>query len=231
MLPFWAIAVWKGAAGFLAKIPIQVWVALGLIAAVWFAAWRIDAWLEARDQRSRAEERAKVNAAWDERKRVADAHFSAEMNRKRNEVSDWVLAGLATRDALARELRGAELALVDAFDELHNRRPFYVTEKAIAGCTLTRGVVMQFNAGAERANGRVAAPDAPGAAQPAPDAVDEPAGIALDRYTGAVEKTQLALGSCRAQVRGWQQHWLDVTAWYAELARTLDTCFPKGASQ
>lgn len=214
------IAFGKAALGVLAKVPWWVWAIAGAALALWLYTGYVD-------RRGRADERVKVNAEWEKRSAAAEARFAAAMDRKRGEVSDLVLAGIAIKDSHARELRDRELEHEVRFEELRKRRPSYVTEKAVAGCTLTRGVVLQFNSGAARANG---APDPAPAAEPAPGLVDEPAGIALDRYTGAVEDTQSALGTCRGQVQGWQRHWVDVTAWYSSLARILDACFPKGAT-
>lgn len=220
-LPIWLLTFGRGALNFLAAVPRPVWYVLGAALALWL----YTGWI---DRGARKDERAKVNATWEEKERVADARFAAEMNRKRGEVADWVLAGLATRDAHARELRESEIKHEAAFTDLANRRRNYVTEKAVRDCPVTRGMVMQFNSGAARANGTVDPAPAP---DPAPGVADAPAGIALDRYTGRIEDTQAALGSCRGQVLGWQRHWSDVTAWYAGLARILESCFPKGASQ
>lgn len=203
------LAIWR-------FFPWQAWAIAAAIAAAWL-------WLGWHDHSLRAEERTEVNAQWEERQREAQAKFDAAMDVKRGEVSDLVLAGLARRDAHAGELRQSQADHDAKFAALAARRPTYVTQKAVADCSLTRGVVLQFNAGAARANGAV---DPPSASQPGADAVDAPARIALDRYTRAVEDTQSALGTCRLQVTGWQQHWVDVGLWYASLARILDTCFP-----
>lgn len=203
------LAIWR-------LVPWWAWAGAAALVSAWL-------WLGWHDHALSAKVRAEVNAQWEERERAAQAKFDADMTRKRGEVADWVLAGVARRDEHADELRRAKQDHDAKFAELEARRPTYVTQKAVADCALTRGVVMQFNAGAARANGAV---DPSAASQPAPGAVDAPAGITLDRYTGSVEATQSALGTCRLQVTGWQQHWADVGAWYARLATILDTCFP-----
>lgn len=201
-------------------IPWQVWAALGVLVAFWGHGRYVE---HATTQRVALE----VNATWQKRMATAKANFAAEMDRMRGNVSDLVLAGISERDARDRQLRDVLAQMDQDFVDLKNRRPSYVTSKAIADCTLTRGVVLQFNTGAARANG---APRPASAPEPAPGLVDEPAGIALDRYTGAVEDTQLALGTCRVQVTGWQQHWVGVTAWYDKLRATLNQCFPQEIS-
>jgi hypothetical protein len=207
------LAIWR-------FVPLWAWVAAAALVSGWL-------WLGWHDHAIRTEVRAEVDSEWAEKQRAAQAAFDAKMQAKRGEVADLVLAGVVRRDAHAAELRQAQADHDERFAALAARRSVNVTQKAIADCSLTRGVVLQFNAGAARANGAsdaAAAPDA-GAAS-----VDASAGVALDRYARAVEDTQSALGTCRLQVTGWQKHWADVTAWYASLAHVLDTCFPTKGS-
>jgi hypothetical protein len=208
------LAIWR-------FVPLWAWVAAAALVSGWL-------WLGWHDHAIRTEVRAEVDSEWAEKQRAAQAAFDAKMQAKRGEVADLVLAGVARRDAHAAELRQAQADHDEKFAALAARRSVNVTQKAIADCSLTRGVVLQFNAGAARANG---AHDASPAAEPGADVVDAPAGIALDRYTRAIEETQSALGTCRGQVIGWQQHWADVGLWYASLARILDTCFPPKGTQ
>jgi hypothetical protein len=198
----------------------QAWAAAAAIATAWL-------WLGWHDHALRTEERTEVNAQWEERQRAAQAKFDAAMLQSAARSPTWCSPAWRARCA-RRELRQAQADHDAQFAALAARRPSYVTQKAIADCSLTRGVVLQFNAGAARANG---AHDASPAAEPGADVVDAPAGIALDRYTRAIEETQSALGTCRGQVIGWQQHWADVGLWYASLARILDTCFPPKGTQ
>ena len=124
---------------------------------------------------------------------------------------------------------GAALALLltpAAFAQLAKERSARVTPQANARCDLTRGVIVQFNAGAAAANG---AADASGETEGTPDARDASSGISLDRYVAAIELTQANLGICRQQVRGWQKYCGAgglVDEWYAGIRAKVDKCFP-----
>ena len=207
----------KGAWAFLAKIPWQVWALLALAAAFF-------GYGEYRDHKATKRTEARVNAAWEKRQADAQKAFAVAMQKKREQVADLVVDGIAKSDAQERELRDERARHDATFAQLKARRTDYVTEAANRNCILTRGVVLHFNAGAARANGT--ADPSPAPAPPA-DLVDAPAGVSLDQYAGAVEATQDALGSCRSQVTGWQRYWHDVNAWQEKLGGILETCFPQ----
>lgn len=206
--------------GLLKLVPTQVWVGLGLFAAA-------VTWLVIHDHRIRDEQRTADVAEFDGKMKAAQAVFAAELDKKRSEVSDLVLRGLAERDANAKALQDEAVKRDAVFAQLKAQRSTNVTPAAVAACgDLHRGVIVQFNLGAAHANG--AADGAPAANAPA-ESPDAASGVTLDRYSAAAEDTQNALGTCRAEVSGWQKHWSTVTAWYDSLRQLLNSCFPQGA--
>lgn len=208
------IALFWKALGFLKMIPWQVWAILGAAMSFWL-------WLGAHDAALTKKVTLDRDAYWQGREKAANDRYAADMNRKRAEVADLVLAGIALRDQLEGVIRAQAAAFDARFTELKNRRAAYVTPLANRACTLTRGVVLQFNAGAAGANG-APEPFASRAANPGTEFVDAPAGVSLDTLTGAIEDTQRALGTCRRQVTGWQSFYSTVLVpWHASLAKTL----------
>lgn len=209
-LPLALAPIFKGALAILSKIPMWVWVALGAAVAVWFYG-----------AHERSEGRKESDKHWKAVIEMKQAQHTAAINAKRMEIADWVLKGIADRDKLDAKLRAAERDYEARVAEQDQRRSHYVTPVAVARCDLTRGVVLAFNDGAAGANGEErgagsAAPD-PGAA-----IVDAASGVPLDHYTSAVAATQNALGSCRRQVIGWQEHWALVTGWYDGMRARLE---------
>jgi hypothetical protein len=79
-------------------------------------------------------------------------------------------------DAAQSETLARENASMRA--QLNANRNRNVSANAIAGCTLTRGIVQQHN---DAATGRATVPDA------GSDLVDRPAGIGIDRYAATVD--------------------------------------------
>lgn len=152
-------------------------------------------------------------------------------------------AGLAALEAqlaaakVAAEKAAKDLAVAQAKaraerersgKELEAERSRNVTPEANRLCVLTRGGIVQFNAGARRANGQshfVATEPAAGAGA---GLVDDPAGVSFDTYERAVEGTQDALGTCRAQVTGWQDyHAKVIKPWIASTLKALEACVPR----
>lgn len=199
--------------GFLKAIPWKVWAVLGAVAAIWI-------WLGVHDRALTKRVEGERNAYWQGREKESNDRHADDMNRKRGEISDLVLKGIAEREALDKKLREQAAADAEKFEKLKNRRPDYVTPLADSRCALTRGFVLQFNAGAAAANG-TPDPHDPAAPQAGAELVDAPAGVPLSTASGAVSDTQAALGQCRRQVTGWQEHWAQVEAWYASLLRIL----------
>lgn len=208
------IALFWKALGFLKMIPWQVWAILGAAMSFWL-------WLGAHDAALTKKVTLDRDAYWQGREKAANDRYAADMNRKRAEVADLVLAGIALRDQLEGVIRAQAAAFQTEFDRLNNRRAAYVTPLADSRCVVPAGFVMQFDAGAAGANGKGAVHD-PAAADPGPQLVDAPSGIALSRVSDAVTATQQALGDCRRQVSGWQSFYSTVLIpWHASLAKTL----------
>lgn len=203
--PFLA-AAW----GVLSKIPAWVWVALAAALAVWLYG-----------AHERSEGRKEERAAWEKEKAQMVADHEAAINVKRGQVADWVLKGLADRDKLAAQQREREALYEQRVAEVNQRRTTYVTKVAAARCDLTRGVVLAFNDGAATANGEERGAG-PAPADASPEAIDATAKVSLDHYTAAIGSTQAALGRCREQVIGWQEHWGLVVEWYAGLRQILE---------
>lgn len=199
--------------GFLGKIPWQVWAILGVSVAFML-------WLGAHDRALTKKVTAERDTYWQGREKEANDRYAAEMNRKRGEVADLVLKGIADRDALEKKLREQNAAAERKFTELENRRSAYVTPLADSRCIVPRGFVLQFNAGAAEANG-APEPHGSAAADPGADLVDAASGIPLSAVSRVATDTQAALGKCRTQVIGWQEHWANVLVWYASLTEIL----------
>ncbi len=210
VLPFPLNLIW----GFLKGIPWQVWAVLA--AGIAFMIW-----LGAHDHALGAKVEGERDAYWGAREKAANDKYAADMNRKRGEIADLVLAGIAARDQLEATIR-AQAASFDAeMTRIKNRRPAYVTPLADSRCVVPRGFVLQFNASASAANGSPGTHD-PGPPEAGTELVDAPAGIALSAVSDAVTGTQQALGECRRQVTGWQQFYSTVLVpWHESLARTL----------
>jgi hypothetical protein len=200
--------------GFLKRIPWQVWAVLA-------AGLAFMIWLGVHDHALTKKVTLERDTYWQGREKEANDKYAADLNRKRGEISDLVLKGLADRDALEKKLHDQAMAADVKFNELKNRRSNYVTQTANSRCDLTRGVILQFNSGAARANGAPEPVDSR-ATDPGADLVDRSAGVSLDTLSAGIESTQKALGKCRNQVIGWQQFWSTVVVpWHDSLARTL----------
>lgn len=215
VLPFPLNLIW----GFVKNIPWQVWAVLA--AGIAFALW-----LGGHDRELTKKVTAERDTYWQAREKAANDRFAAAMDRKRAQISDLVLAGIEARDRLEGLIR-AQAAIFDRdMTALKNRRPAYVTPLADSRCTVPRGFVLQWNAGAARANGSPGADD-PAAADPGPELVEAPSGIALSAVADAVTDTQTALGQCRRQVTGWQEFYTTVLVpWHESLANTLKGATP-----
>lgn len=214
-----ALALLKPFGLLLRKVPWWVWVALGL--AIAFVLW-----LHRHDAALVKKTTADVNATWEAKEKKAADDQVAAVNHLRGEIADWVLAYLAKNTALAAEITARVNDQNAAFDALAKQRSTNVTPQAIARCALTRGVILQFNAGSDAANGT---PDAPREAEPAGISRDTPAGVSLDTYARAVELVQAGLGTCREQVLGWQRYCGpggELDTWYEGIRKMVDRCFP-----
>lgn len=197
--------------GFISKIPWQVWAILG--AGVAFMLW-----LGAHDRALTKKVTAERDTYWQGREKESNDRYAAEMNRKRGEVADLVLAGIAMRDKLEGLIRAQAAAFEVEFTKLNNRRPTYVTSLADSRCIVPAGFILQWDAGAAKANG-APEPDDPAATGPWPQLVDAPSGIPLSRVSEAGTATQQALGDCRRQVSGWQAYYSTVLVpWYDSLS-------------
>jgi hypothetical protein len=169
------------------------------------------------------------NTYWKAREDEANRNYAAALVtlHRKLEIAD-------SNAAAAKAKHEAELVAKDAkhraeMDAQDKERSENVTKEAVAACgNLHRGVIVQFNTGAARANGTHVDEDQPAAAARRALA-DEPSGIALDTYAAAVDATQDAVGDLRNQVIGWQKYHAEVvTPWIASTLDALSTCIPKG---
>lgn len=208
------LAALKVAWTVLKLIPWQVYAVLGIgLAAYW--------WLSAHDQAIEERVTKERDAYHQGLQKKANDQAKARLARAQAEIADWVLKYVAVRDDLESQLRGEKKKLAEANADLKVLRSKNVTAYANSRCNLTRGAVLQFNAGAASANGTATSPT-PAAPPTGPDLVDAPADISLDSFVAAINDTQAALGDCRIQVKGWQQFWSNVvTPWYKSLDQTL----------
>jgi hypothetical protein len=204
---------------FLRAVPWPVWAILA--AAVAGAVW-----LDYHDQLLTKRVTDERDTFWKARERAALEEFEAKILalNKRLDVANTNAAAAAAKAAadIARTKRERDQANA----ELEKQRSRNVTAEANRMCTLTRGVIVQFNADARSANGQREPFARDPAAGAGPELVDAPAGVSLDIYSGAVAETQRALGACRDQVTGWQQYHRDVlTPWIASTLEALSS-FP-----
>jgi hypothetical protein len=175
------------------KVPLSVWI--GIAAVVCGLGWFHSAGeVVAEQDACKAREQAANDKAAADLKAVQgklDATtLTANANDKTLRAEIARLQGQRTQDRVASD----------------RERAANVTAKAVAMCSLTRGVIVQFNADASRANGQPQAADhaTPGAGQVS---ADTPSGVSLDTYSRAVGAVQSALGVCRDQVNGWQDYY------------------------
>lgn len=226
----------ESAAKLVAMVPWRKWQTWALIGGA-LAIFGGYVWLDVHDQallagaaKEKADAVAAERAACRKREKDSNDHYAHQLADLQayidGRAADEAKHDQALRDAAARE----RAARAKAEDQLANERTRNVTAEAARLCTLTRGVVLQFNAGAAEANGgdelAIAAAGASGGL-----AVDAPAGLPLAAYTGAVEGTQRALRACRAQVTGWQRYHAEVIVpWIATAIEAANRCTVKGAS-
>jgi hypothetical protein len=211
-----ALNLWVPAIAILRKIPPVVWGVGIVIVVAYFA-------LEWHDARVRAEA---IKPLQDEITAANKAYADnlVALHRKL-EIADGNAQAAELKHT--QELAAAEKKHQAAFATLEAKRNANVTAEAARLCTLTRGVVLQFNAGAARANGSDA-PDDQAPAGSGSQAVDAPAGVPLNTYAAAVDATHDALGACRDQVVGWQTYHANVVQpWIASTLEALSTCIPK----
>jgi hypothetical protein len=254
LLPWWAwiaaplaiiaitaLGLWPVAFGFVRTIVKlipwgrwETWAVIGVVlAAIGFKFWI--GYHDAELARVAAADQAKAVAARDkhcqDREDESNARYRAALAILEAELATAKAAAEAAAKDLADALARAKAERARTGKELEDARSRNVTAQANAMCTLTRGVVVQFNAGARRANGKSPFGDGDPAAGTGSQLVDEPAGVSLDTYERAIEGTQDALATCRAQVIGWQKHYTTVLKpWISSTVNALNSCVPRGSS-
>jgi hypothetical protein len=186
--------------------------------------------IEAHDNGIRKTAVDERDAVWKAREKDANDRYNAQLDKlyAKLDAADAQLRKV-TADAAAKLAR--ERAAADQrFRALEAQRSTNVSQAAIDACHLTRGVILQFNAGARAANGEPdPAASGEAAAGSGPESADGGSGVPLDRYAAAVEATQRALGTCRSQVDGWQAYHRDVILpWIASTTEAFASCIPKG---
>lgn len=213
------------------------------VAAVIAAPFVFHAWLRTHDHNIHvADDKVKDAAVaaekkgrddfWQAREDAANARYRVAVKKLEDDLATARVEAQLAQNDLDATLEAQQAELHSAFAELTKERAKHVTAEANRRCDLTRGVIVQFNAGAQRANGRASAaaaePDR-GTAASGAEVDDARSGISLDTYTDAVQRTQEALGVCRTQVAGWQQRERDVIQpWITKAVRGLQSCIPKG---
>lgn len=209
---------------FLGKIPLWVYAVIAAVLLIIAAVITGVVWLDHHDEHTRETEAASWKAR--EAQRQADAERAiTDVNRKLEHADQNARAAKEKGDAALAERERQYTARIAA---LKKEQSDNVTPAAIAACDLHRGVIVQFNDGADSANGNDVAVD-PAAAAARHEAADEPSGISLDTYVSAIGETQAALGSARGQVIGWQEWYRDVlTPWVNDKLAALSTCVTKG---
>jgi hypothetical protein len=219
---FTYLGLWPIVIGFLRRVPWQVWAILGTAAVAII-------WLNYHDAALRDAVTRERNAFWKAREDKANKDYAdalVALHRKL-EIADSNAKAAADKHALELAARDKKHAAVFAALELERKRN--VTAKANADCSLTAGVILQFNAGAAGANGSGAA-EAPAATGPGAVAVDAPAGVSLDQLVDGINATQAALGTARNQVKGWQTYHANVVQpWITSTLEAFSTCIPKGS--
>ena len=203
--------------GFLKFIPLKVWLALAIVAAVAFAIWRVySTGLEEGAARKDAEWSEKWTAretAWKALAAREEARYASEKAKVEDDARKAIAILQARLDA-ARELAKR------ARQDLEIARSRYVSAKADAACVVPVGFVMFHNRAAAIASGQ---PGASGAPEPGPSIADAPSGTTLSTVAAVNADNLLALGECRTQVLGWQEHWKFTERWHAQVAAALTT--------
>lgn len=149
-----------------------------------------------------------------ERRIQAERDHSAEVSR------EWQAyhAAERTADAAESETLARENATLRA--QQNANRSKNVTTTAIAGCTLTRGLVQQHN---DAATGRPTVPDA------GRELVDRPAGVGVDRYAATVDANY---ATCREDAATWARLIARVRSqcreWNTRFGHPLDACDARG---
>lgn len=232
-LGLWApiLAVLRAGAATFRALPTNVKLVIIVALALAIVALAGRVWLNYHDDKVAAYAVKVRDAYWKEREDQANENERrelADLHRKLEHANDNATAnGQKAAKALADNaaLRAAQRA---AGDKERNEN---VTQNAVAACgDLHRGVIVQFNREAARANGEAVDESAADAAARR-ETADATSGVALDTYSAAAGETQRALGQARDQLIGWNHFYDDVlTPWYAELRAALSTCVPQGGS-
>lgn len=223
------LGLWPVVLAVLRKIPRPVWIALAAVAAVAVLAYNADRLIKAHDQRVADTASAARDELWKAREKAAGEAYDKQLEQLQTKL-DATAKKLDEVERLAAEdLERQRRTFDERFRALAAQRSTNVSQAAVDACHLTRGVIVQFNAGARAANSDGEDPPA-AAAGAGREAVDAPAGVPLDRYATAVEDTQRALGIARRQVTGWQRYHHDVILpWIASATEALASCSPKGS--
>lgn len=223
-----ALGLWPVVWLVLKNIPLPVYliVGAGFAAAFWLSYH--DKALEAA---AAAHEKIAVterDTYWQTRETAANARYATAMDEQDRKLAAAAASAQAAATQAATAAAKARADRAADARKLAELRSLNVTAQADADCSLTRGVVLQFNAAASRANGSPAG-DGNDAAGSGGLSVDAPAGVALHTFSVAVEDTQRALGTCRDQVIGWQRYYSTVLKpWAASTLSAFASCIPKG---
>lgn len=173
--------------------------------------------------RGRAEASAEWSVKWNQREaawKAASAREEARYAAGRAQVEEDARRRLATLQA---QLEAAREIARKARQDLDLSRSRYVTAQADAGCVVPVGFVLYHNRAAAIAAGQpppAASPD------PTPSVADAPSGTPLSTVAQAAADNLAALGECREQVTGWQEHWKLTQAWHAGLSTALNGAHP-----
>ena len=150
-----------------------------------------------------------------ERAIQAERERAAEVSRSWQDYH----AGERAADAAQTETLARDNAALRT--QLDANRSRNVTPNAIAGCTLTRGIVQQHN---DAATGRPTLPDA------GRELVDRPAGVGIDRYAAVVDANY---AQCREDAATFARLIARIRAqcreWNTRFGHSTDACDARGA--
>lgn len=196
-------------------VPLKVWIGLALAAAVAFGLWRVHS-------EGFAKGKAEAEAEWQVKYDRREAELMAAQARQerlwRDEKAKAEGEAQAAIATLQKRLDAAKAAVNAARRDLEIARSRYVSAKADAACVVPVGFLLYHNRAAIAALGQR---DPAEPAEAAPGTLDAPSGTTLSTVADTTAANLLALGECRNQVLGWQEHWKLTERWHASLSQTL----------
>lgn len=203
------LAILRTAWGFLAAIPLKVW----LVIAAALAAYAVERWHAGTHD---AKGYARASAEYEQR--IADER--ALQAQADEEAQDKL-------DALAASLREANKHAETALQAAETKRradvaalkgKLHVTQQELARCSdLPRSLLRHDAHATAIANG--ANPPAP-AASPIP--LDAPSGVSPAAIGDALVDRANAYATCRERNAGWLQYHAEVERWAAEVRRIME---------